>query len=222
MDTMPETAITPAERRTRIDWSRWSGPAFLLLLIVAAATGLGGPTPYTDGPAEYAEYYGEDHPETSAAVLAGGLAAVFFVWMIARIMAGTNRGSSLARRAIAVAGSVFIVALLAAIAASAALSNAVNTVEGFEADPQTAIAVHMLADGLFQAALLAAAALCWAVAVAASQSGYLTGWMAWAGFVLIPLVAFAWALFMIPALLFFIWLVAVSMIVPRRPADSRS
>lgn len=184
---------------------------------------MGGPDPYGDTPADYAAYYAEEHGATSATAFVTGLAAVLFLWAVGRIAGvvagGRDARAGLHRLAIFGAGVLFATALIGAAAADVAMSNAVNTVDGFEPDAQVAIALDLVVDSFYIVGMLAAGALAWAVAVAGRQSGRLSGWMAWAGFVLAPLAAFGWELLLLPLALALVWLVAVSMMTMTSTAD---
>ncbi len=199
--------------RRRPEWSRWSGPIFVVLLIAGEAMSVPASLdPDGSSLQEYADYYAKDHPTVQMGVYLAVLSSAVFVWFLARIRTRVDSmRSRTATGAAMLAGMVYILATLIAISLSSATALAAEINDGFQVDANLAVAADAMAFGMGNAAHLAAGVLGWAIALAGHQAGVLARWMVISGYVLAAVQPIAWIVAGLPTLLFFVWLIAVSM-----------
>lgn len=213
----------PATRRW--DPSRYAAIGYALCHLAAIVWAGSQVNVYSTDPDEFAAHFAESGSTTApawAAYLLLPLAALFLAWTVARLRAGlerpTGRGPRLGTVAV-VGGTVLATALVVAglVSYTGAVVAAGGGEADFPADPPTGWALMLAAGNLFVVQGLGAAVLVWAVALGARRTGQIPAWLAWVGFVLVPLLPFAWILFTLPWLVFLIWLVVVSLMLKTEP-----
>jgi hypothetical protein len=216
MDTMQATLAAPPIRR-RFDISRYAAIGYAVCSTVPVVwVGLQFDV-YLSDLDEVAAHFAEPGSTTASAwsaFLLTPLAAIFLVWTLARIRTGLDRsagGASIPGAVAALGGGLMAVAMaVSAVVGHFGREVAAGAEGRYPADPRTGVALMLLAGGLFVVEGVGAAVLVWAVALGARRARQVPGWLAWVGFVLVPLLPYAWILFMIPWLVFLVWLVAVS------------
>lgn len=232
MDTLQATAAPPIRRR--LDLSRYAAIGFALCFVASVVWAGGQFDVYSSDLDELTAHFAESGSTTAyawSAYLLLPLAALFLAWTVARFRTSLGRttdgaptagpptagppiaGTPIAGTAAIVGGAVLAVALVVGgIVEYTGAAVAAGTADGeFPADPQSGFALLLAGGNLFVVKGLGAAVLAWAVALGARRTGQIPGWLAWVGFVLVPLLPYAWFLFMLPWLAFLIWLIAVSL-----------
>jgi hypothetical protein len=216
MDTVQATSAAPPIRRG-FDISRYAAIGYAVCSIVPMVWVGSQFDVYSADLGEVAAHFAEPGSTTASAwsaYLLTPLAAVFLVWTLARIRTGLDRaagGASIVGAAAALGGGLMAVAMAVSAVVSYLGSEVAAGAEGrYPADPRTGVALLLAAGGLLVVEGVGAAVLVWAIALGARRARQVPGWLAWVGFVLVPLLPYAWMLFMIPWLVFLVWLVAVS------------
>lgn len=221
MDTLQATAAPPTRRR--LDLSRYAAIGFALCFVASVVWAGSQFDVYSSDLDELTAHFAESGSTTAyawSAYLLLPLAALFLAWTVARFRTSLGRttdgaptaGPPIAGTAATLGGAVLAVALVVGgIVEYTGAAVAAGTAEEFPADPQSGFALLLAGGNLFVVNGLGAAVLAWAVALGARRTGQIPGWLAWVGFVLVPLLPYAWFLFMLPWLAFLIWLVAVSL-----------
>jgi len=217
METMPVTPRPSGRRARDLDLSRWSGAAYVALLVTSLAA-FRRPNLFEDSPQEYVEFYGGSI-DLGWTVLLPGLSLIAFLWALARLRAALPpEAGGVASALIGTAGGLFAAAAAGVAATTGGAAFAVDHVDGLPTGDVATIAIVLDSAGeiFFVIWLCAAAALVWAVALAGRRAGVLPSWIVWGGFVLVPVLPLGWLLFGLPMLLFLVWLATVTAIVPLR------
>jgi hypothetical protein len=216
MDTMQATLAAPPIRRG-FDISRYAAIGYAVCSMIPMVwVGLQLDVYSADLDEVAAHFAGPGSTTASgwSAFLFTPLATVFLVWTLARIRTSLDRaagGASIVGSAAALGGGLMAVAMAVSAVVSHFGGEVAAGAEGrYPADPRTGVALMLVAGGLFVVEGVGAAVLVCAVAIGARRAQHVPGWLAWVGFVLVPLLPYAWILFMIPWLVFLVWLVVVS------------
>lgn len=145
---------------------------------------------------EVAAHFAEPRSTTASAwsaYLLTPLAAVFLVWTLARVRTSLDRaagGASVVGTAAALGGGLMAVAMTVSAMVGHLGGEVAAGAEGrYPADPETGVGLLLAARGLLVVEGLGAAVLVWAVALGAHRTRQVPGWLAWVGYVLVPLTA---------------------------------
>ncbi|GAA1060710.1 hypothetical protein [Agromyces bracchium] len=150
------------------------------------------------------------------------LAGILLVWAAAFL----RRSVDVGRVTPSIGGQVGVVgaaitavgAIVAGAASSAGAHVAAGTLDGgFPPAPEAGYGLEMLASQVFNPATTGLSVLMVAFGVTAWRSRRLPRWLAWAGFVIAPLVPIAWMLGMFPLLFAVVWVAVATVVVDTEP-----
>jgi hypothetical protein len=219
--TVPATAVADTgDRASR--WGAIAGIAFVVLYVVRFVWFLD--TPEGDAPVrEWTEYF-EDSGHRTASILGGytqllaGLAFLYFLWALRnrlRRAEGSSEGlSTLAWGS----GLVFVAMVFASAAAMMTVAASVEFSDGPVPNGEFARQMENLGFGLLLLFGLFSVGVCIAAASgSARRTGALPRWLVITGFVVAVIVAVLGVIF-IPQILLLLWVLAVSVVMLRRPA----
>lgn len=219
----------PAASTRRVDVSRLSGVAFLVLFVAGFVVLVTGPNIYEGGTIEeYGAAFadgGREAAVTIAAFFVLPLAGACLLWAVAhmsRCLDGALGGPSLGGRVATLGAAVLAAGLTVAGAATAAAWHlASGASEGFPADPATGYGLDMLGSQLFNISTWGGSLVLVAIGLGARRTGLVPGWLLWAGIVVAPLLPSAFFFGMIPVLVFLLWVAVVAAMMRPGPVAAR-
>ena len=220
------TAAAPAGR---VDVSRLSGVAFLVLFLAGFVLLVTSPNIYEGGTIEeYGAAYADGGREAAATIAAYfvlPLAGACLLWAVAhvsRCLDAARGGASLGGRVATLGAAVMAAGMTVAGAATAAAWHlASGASDGFPADPATGYGLEMLGSQVFNISLWGGSLVLVAVGIGARRTGLVPGWLLWTGIVMAPLLPSAFFLGMIPVLVFLLWVAALAAMMRPGPVGSR-
>lgn len=204
--------------------SRLLGVGFLILFGAGFTISVLPPDIYSGTLDDYAAAFGDEgrlNLVMIASVFLFPLAGLLLAASVARLRHATGSDPR-ARAAGQVAGfGAAFTAIGSSVAAAAATAGAhvVWQAEGsgFPSVPEVGYGFAMFSSQLFNPAMLGLSIIMVALGYALRRAGRLPGWLAWAGYVLAPLMPIAWVLGMMPMFLAVVWVAAVTAMVDTEP-----
>lgn len=197
------------------------GVAFAVLMGVSLVIEGGRPDTYATD-AEVARFFGNEGNQYRAALAAFLLApvGVLFLWFLAGLYRRLRAADEDGQGSIAVvAGGVFFITF---IVANKLIDNITGASLAFSPtytiDPQEARLMSGLAYWVQGASMAGASVLLIGASMLGRRAGLLPAWATRSGYVLAAVAPASVALNGIPILLFFAWVIAVGVLLARRPA----
>lgn len=225
---IPRTASAEAEVRVhgrRFDASRLVGVAFLVFFGAGFVILVLPPNTYTSTAADWAAAHGAEPLLTLGIVCSTflfPLAGIFLVWSAARLRGAlrTDRDADVMAGRLALFGAAFA-AIGTSVAAGAAAAGshmaAGGDTGGFAPEPAVGLGLSMLGSQVFNPSQIGLSVVLIALGVGLRRAHRLPGWLAWAGYVLAPVLPIAWVLGMIPLFLAVTWVATVTAMVNTEP-----
>ncbi|WP_353815865.1 hypothetical protein [Agromyces sp. SYSU T00266] len=221
-----DPAIPTTRTRRRFHPTRLLGLAFLV--VFAAGTVVFTLPPYVyEGSTldDFAAAHSDDvrlNLTSLVGVVLFPLAGVLVAWAAAflRRSVDVGRTSPSIGGQLGVVGAAILAvgSLVAGAASSAGAHVAAGTVDGgFAPVPEVGYGLEMLASQLFNVSTIGLSLLLVAFGVTAWRSRRLPRWLAWAGFVVAPMVPVAWMLGMFPLLFAVAWVAVATAVVDTDP-----
>jgi hypothetical protein len=221
--------VPPTASTRRVDASRLSGVAFLVLFVAGFVMLVTGPNIYEGGTIEeYGAAFadgGREAAVTIAAFFVLPLAGACLLWAVAHVSRCMDRavdGPSLGGRVATLGAAVMAAGMTVAGAATAAARHLASGVsDGFPADPATGYGLDMLGSQVINISLWGGSLVLVAIGIGARRTGLLPGWLLWTGIVVAPLLPSAFFFGMIPLLVFLLWVAVVAAMMRPGPVGSR-
>ncbi|WES64557.1 hypothetical protein P0L94_00465 [Microbacter sp. GSS18] len=219
----PATTGAPSAKRGFAP-SRLLGVGFLILFGAGFTIMVLPPDIYSGTLEGYAAAFGDEgrlNLLMIASLFLFPLAGLLLAASVARVRQalGAEPAVHAAGRVAAFGAAFTAIGTSVAAAAATAGAHVVWQAEGsgFPSSPETGYGLAMFSSQLFNPALVGLSIVVVALGYGLRRAGRLPGWLAWAGYVLAPLMPIAWVLGMMPLFLIVIWVAVVTTMVDTEP-----